>query len=138
MLSGTLVLRAWNQRWSFPAPVTPLQLAQETFFARKGSAFPTGTLYTNLPRWGCASLSMKPTISRDTPCLSITSVAHDRLPVFGKDALKKMACAALDGFAIFAYVLMPDHLHVMTDGEKGGGTPIFPLGWSFQRAADHQ
>jgi REP element-mobilizing transposase RayT len=67
---------------------------------------------------------MKPTISRDTPCLSITSVAHDRLRVFGKDALKEVACAALDearrsgGFAIFTYVLMPDHLHVITDGTR--------------------
>jgi REP element-mobilizing transposase RayT len=67
---------------------------------------------------------MKPTISRDTPCFSITSVAHDPLPVFGKEALKDVAGAALDdarhsgGFAIFAYVLMPDHLHVMTDGTR--------------------
>jgi putative transposase len=67
---------------------------------------------------------MKPTISRDTPCLSITSVAHDRLPVFGKEALKNLACGALDearhsaGFAIFAYVLMPDHLHIITDGTR--------------------
>ena len=56
------------------------------------------------------------TISRDNPCLSITSVAHDRLPVFRTDALKQIICAALDearqsgGFAIFAYVVMPDHL----------------------------
>jgi REP element-mobilizing transposase RayT len=62
------------------------------------------------------------TISRDNPCLSITSVAHDRLPVFRTDAMKKVVCAALDearhsgGFAIFAYVIMPDHLHVITDG----------------------
>lgn len=62
------------------------------------------------------------TISRDNSCLSITSVAHDRLPVFRADALKKILCAALDearhsgGFAIFAYVIMPDHLHVITDG----------------------
>jgi REP element-mobilizing transposase RayT len=67
---------------------------------------------------------MKPTISRDTPCLSITSVTHGRLRVFGKDALKEIACMALDearhsgGFAIFAYVLMPDHLHVVTDGAR--------------------
>ena len=36
------------------------------------------------------------TISRDNPCLSITSVAHDRLPVFRTDALRKIVCAALD------------------------------------------
>jgi putative transposase len=67
---------------------------------------------------------MKPTISRDTPCLSITSVARDRLRVFGKNALKDVACAALDearhsgGFAIFVYVLLPEHLHVITDGAR--------------------
>jgi putative transposase len=64
------------------------------------------------------------TISRDTPCLSITSVARDRLPVFRTDAIKKIACSALDearrsgGFAIFAYVIMPDHLHLITDGAR--------------------
>jgi putative transposase len=62
------------------------------------------------------------TISRDQPCLFITSVAHDRLPVFRTEALKKVVCSALDEarrsgrFAIFAYVIMPDHLHVVTDG----------------------
>jgi REP element-mobilizing transposase RayT len=62
------------------------------------------------------------TISRDNPCLSITSVAHDRLPVFHTDALKEIVCAALDearragGFGLFAYVIMPNHLHVITEG----------------------
>jgi REP element-mobilizing transposase RayT len=62
------------------------------------------------------------TISRHNPCLSITSVAHDRLPVFRTDALKKIVCAALGearhsgGFAIFAYVIMPDHFHLLTHG----------------------
>ena len=64
------------------------------------------------------------TISRDTPCLSVTSVARDRLPVFRKEAVKQIVCAALDearhsgGFAIFAYAIMPDHLHIMTDGAR--------------------
>jgi REP element-mobilizing transposase RayT len=62
------------------------------------------------------------TISRDNLCLSITSVARDRLPVFRADTLKNIVCASLDearhsgGFAIFAYVIMPDHLHLITDG----------------------
>lgn len=61
-------------------------------------------------------------ISRDNPCLSITSVARDRLPVFRTEAIKKIVCAALDedrhsgGFSIFAYVIMPDHWHLITDG----------------------
>jgi REP-associated tyrosine transposase len=63
-----------------------------------------------------------PTINKDTPCIYVTTVAHDRLPVFRTDALKAIACAALDearhsgGFALFAYVIMPEHLHVMADG----------------------
>jgi REP element-mobilizing transposase RayT len=62
------------------------------------------------------------TISRDNPCVSITSVAQDRLPVFRTDAIKRIVCADLDEtrhsgrFAIFAYVIIPNHLHVITDG----------------------
>jgi len=61
-------------------------------------------------------------ISKDEPCLYITTVAHDRLPVFRTDALKVVVCGALDearhsgGFALFAYVIMPEHLHVLVDG----------------------
>jgi putative transposase len=87
---------------------------------------------------------MTPTISRDTPCLSITSVARDRLPVFSKDALKDVACMALDearrsaGFAVFAYVLMPDHLHVMTDGaRKSSDTLRFINGIVSHRVIGH-
>ena len=60
-------------------------------------------------------------ISRDTPALYITAVAKDRLPVFRTDALKIVACNALNearesgGFSIYAYVIMPDHLHAITD-----------------------
>jgi REP element-mobilizing transposase RayT len=59
-------------------------------------------------------------ISRDSQALYITLVAKDRLSVFRSDALKKMTCAALNearnsgGFLIFAYVIMPDHLHLIT------------------------
>jgi REP element-mobilizing transposase RayT len=81
-----------------------------------------------------------PTISRDNPCLSITSVAHDRLPVFRTDALKNLVCAALNearhsgGFAIFAYVVMPDHLHFVTDGAlKPSDTLRFLNGISSRR-----
>jgi REP element-mobilizing transposase RayT len=56
------------------------------------------------------------TISRDTPCLYITAVCKDRLPVFRKDEMKELACTALDEartsgkFLIFAYVIMLDHM----------------------------
>jgi len=84
------------------------------------------------------------TISRDNPCLSITSVAHDRLPVFRTDALKNLVCAALaeartsGGFAIFAYAIMPDHLHVITDGaRKPSDTLRFLNGISSRRVIDY-
>ena len=60
----------------------------------------------------------------DSPAYYLTSVTKDRLPVFRRDELKAIACAALSEarssgkFLIFAYVVMPDHLHVITDSEK--------------------
>ena len=60
-------------------------------------------------------------ISRDSQALYITMVAKDRLPVFQTDAIKKVTCEALNeargsgGFLIFAHVIMPDHLHVITN-----------------------
>ena len=63
-------------------------------------------------------------ISRDKPCFYLTSVAKDRLPVFRTDDIKKITCAALDearksgGFALYAYVIMPDHLHVISDSAR--------------------
>src|SRR5436190_3644864 len=61
------------------------------------------------------------TISRDTPALYLTAVAKDRLPVFRTNTIKLITCAALNearksgGFSIYAYVIMPDHLHAITD-----------------------
>src|SRR5947208_11388100 len=66
-------------------------------------------------------MSPKFQLSRDSQALYITVVAKDRLPVFKSDAIKLMTCKALDearksgGFLIFAYVIMPDHLHLLTD-----------------------
>ena len=60
-------------------------------------------------------------ISRDAPCFYLTSVAKDRLPVFRSDKIKLVTCEALDearksgGFALYAYVIMLDHLHVISD-----------------------
>ncbi len=60
-------------------------------------------------------------ISRDSPCYYLTSVTRARLPVFRSDELKLITCAALDearrsgGFALYAYVIMPNHLHLITD-----------------------
>jgi putative transposase len=61
------------------------------------------------------------TISRDTPALYITAVSKDRLAVFRTDPIKLITCKALNearesgGFAIYAYIIMPDHLHAITD-----------------------
>jgi len=59
-------------------------------------------------------------ISPDNPAYYLTSVAKDRLPVFRTDQIKTIACSAINearrsgGFLIFAYVIMPDHLHLVT------------------------
>jgi len=64
------------------------------------------------------------TISRDSQALYITGVAKDRLPVFQSDAIKTVTCDAIDearnscGFLLFAYVIMPDHLHLLTDSPR--------------------
>ena len=60
-------------------------------------------------------------LSRDSPALYITVVAKNRLPVFQTDAIKIVTCDALNEarksgkFLIFAYVIMPDHLHLLTN-----------------------
>jgi putative transposase len=60
-------------------------------------------------------------VSRDAPCYYLTSVAKDRLPIFRSQAIKLITCAALaearrsGKFALYAYVIMPDHVHVITD-----------------------
>jgi len=75
------------------------------------------------PLRGSASIEdeMKVTISRDNPCLYLTMVCKDRLPVFRKDECKELTCQSLEEarksgeFLIFAYVIMLDHLHLITD-----------------------
>src|SRR5690349_4601966 len=59
-------------------------------------------------------------ISHDSPSLYITVVTKDRLPVFRTDHMKQLLCNAIDeartsaGFLLFAYVIMIDHLHLLT------------------------
>ena len=56
-------------------------------------------------------------ISRDSEALFITLVTRNRLPVFKTDIMKAVLCRAFDeaqtsgGFLLFAYVIMPDHIH---------------------------
>ena len=61
------------------------------------------------------------TISRDSPCYYLTAVAKDRLPIFRSDTIKSIVCSALNeargsgGFSLYAYVVMADHIHVISD-----------------------
>ncbi len=63
-------------------------------------------------------------ISIDTPCYFITSVTHDRMPIFRTDKLKEIVCNALNearksaDLLYFAYAIMPDHFHIITDGKR--------------------
>jgi putative transposase len=63
-------------------------------------------------------------ISFDTPSYFFTSVTHNRLPVFQTDKFKKLLCSALNdartssGMLYFAYAIMPDHIHIVTDGKR--------------------
>ena len=63
-------------------------------------------------------------ISKDTPFYYLTSVANNRLPVFRTDKIKEIVANALDEarksaeILIFAYIIMPDHYHLITDGSR--------------------
>lgn len=63
-----------------------------------------------------------PPISKDNILYFITSVTQNRLPVFRTDKLKQVLADAFNevrtssGIKIFAYVIMPDHYHIITDG----------------------
>src|SRR5262245_10952395 len=59
-------------------------------------------------------------ISHDSPVLYITNVTTHRLPVFRTDNLRELLCGFLNEarnsgrFFLFAYVVMLDHLHLLT------------------------
>lgn len=59
-------------------------------------------------------------VSQDSPVLYITAVTKDRLAVFRTDEMKEILCRAIDearksaGFLLFAYVVMIDHVHLLT------------------------
>ncbi len=63
-------------------------------------------------------------ISKDNPFYYLTSVTNNRLPVFRTDKFKEITAKALDEarksaeILIFAYVIMPDHYHLITDGSR--------------------
>jgi len=59
-------------------------------------------------------------ISRKTPAFYFTSVAHHRLPIFRTKGIKQVLCDAWaearrrHNILILAYVIMPDHVHLLT------------------------
>jgi REP element-mobilizing transposase RayT len=63
-------------------------------------------------------------ISRDTPAYFLTSVTHNRIPIFQTDKIKEIVAKAFAEartsarIRIFAYVIMPDHTHVLTDNAR--------------------
>ncbi|MGE0657464.1 MAG: transposase [Pyrinomonadaceae bacterium] len=63
-------------------------------------------------------------ISRTTPAYYFTSVSHNRLPIFRTDKLKQVLCDAYaearerHGILILAYVIMLDHVHLLTRAER--------------------
>ncbi len=83
-------------------------------------------------------------ISRDSPLLYLTSVANNRLPVFKTDSIKEIVARALDearrsaGILIFAYVIMPDHMHLITDGSRKSSEALkYFNGITAKRVIDH-
>lgn len=83
-------------------------------------------------------------ISRDNPAYYLTSVTHHRLPIFQKDEMKKVVADAFDearisaGILIFAYVIMHDHTHLLTDNARKMGEVLRYLnGISAKRVIDH-
>ena len=63
-------------------------------------------------------------VSKDSPVCYLTSVTHNRLPVFRTAKLKDLVCDALNearqsaNLLLFAYVVMPDHLHALIGSNR--------------------
>jgi putative transposase len=83
-------------------------------------------------------------ISRDNPAYYLTSVTHKRLPIFRVDEIKKVVVDAFNearisgAILIFAYVIMPDHTHLLTDNARAIKDVLrFMNGISAKRVIDH-
>lgn len=83
-------------------------------------------------------------ISRDNPAYYLTSVAHKRLPIFQKDEMKQVVAEAFNEarmsglILIFAYVIMPDHTHLLTDNARTMADVLrFMNGISAKRVMDY-
>jgi REP element-mobilizing transposase RayT len=85
-----------------------------------------------------------PLISSDKPLYFLTSVTKDRLPVFRTDTLKRILSDAFiearnsSGILIFAYVIMLDHYHIITDSSRKPSDVLRYLnGISARRVINH-
>jgi putative transposase len=85
-----------------------------------------------------------PAISKNNLLYFITAVTHKRLPVFQTDRLKKVLTDAFNearisgGLKIFAYVIMADHYHIITDSvRKPADVLRYFNGISARRIVDH-
>lgn len=64
------------------------------------------------------------TISVNSPCYFFTCVTHRRLPIFQTEKMKQVLVEALkqarfsSAMFYFAYAIMSDHLHIITDGKR--------------------
>jgi REP element-mobilizing transposase RayT len=83
-------------------------------------------------------------ISRDNPAYYLTSIAHKRLPIFRTDEIKHIVAAAFEEarrsaeIMIFAFVIMEDHTHVLTDSQRKMNEVLrFLNGISAKRIVDH-
>jgi len=83
-------------------------------------------------------------ISIDSPAFYLTAVTKDRLPIFRTPTIADLVCKAIaearksGGFLIFAYVIMPDHSHLVTDSErKSKDIHRFVNGIVSRRVIDH-
>ncbi len=83
-------------------------------------------------------------ISKDNPFYYLTSVTNNRLPVFRTDKLKEITANALNeaiksaDILIFAYVIMPDHYHIITDSlRKPSEVLRYLIGITARRIINH-
>ncbi len=83
-------------------------------------------------------------ISKDNTAFYLTAVTKDRLPIFRTDTLAQVMVNALDEarrsgkFLIFAYVIMLDHLHLVTDSKVDSKDILrFVKGIGSRRIIDH-
>lgn len=83
-------------------------------------------------------------ISRESQALYLTVVANNRLPIFKKETLKEVVCKALNearnsgDFLIFAYVIMTDHMHLITSQPKSSAEVLrYTKGITARRIIDY-